>query len=106
MNGFRHASILTFLALAACSRPGPAERVVHEERALAKANAAWADVYTQRADETFSPQNIRRFAPYTATLESGTWIVRGAAPAEIHGSMPAARIRAADGEITVQRVDR
>jgi hypothetical protein len=108
MKGIRCASLLLpVLLLAACARaPTPAEHVVHEERALAKAHAAWAALYAERADEVFSPQNIQRFAPYTATLENGTWIVRGTPPTESRGAMPAARIRADDGATTVQRVDR
>jgi len=104
MPPFRLAPTLTaLLLLAACARaPDPAERVTHEERALAKANAAWAGLYSQRADDTFSPPHIRRFAPYTAVLENGVWIVRGTAPAEFHGSMPGARVRESDGVTTIQ----
>jgi hypothetical protein len=75
--------------------------VVHEERALAKANAAWAALYTKRGEETFSPRNIQRFAPYTATLENGVWVVRGTLPSGLHEPMPSARVRAVDGVTTV-----
>jgi hypothetical protein len=98
---------LFVLFIGACTSHGePAERVTHEERALAKAHASWAALFAQRADETFSPGNIRRFAPYTATLENGVWIVRGTVPADVHGTMPAARVRADDGVTTVQAVER
>jgi hypothetical protein len=107
MRRLTRLSVSLLLLLSACSRPHePAERVVHEERALAKANAAWADVFAQRAEEAFSPRNIRRFAPYTATLENGVWIVRGTMPADPHGPVPSARVRAADGVTTVQSIDR
>ena len=99
--------LLPLLLLLGCARaPEPRERVVHEERALAKANAAWADVYTGRAEDAYSPKNIRRFSPYTATLEDGVWVVRGTAAADVHGLMPSARVRADDGVTTVQSVER
>jgi hypothetical protein len=56
--------------------------------------------------ETFSPRSIQRFAPYSATLENGTWIVRGTVPTHFHGSVPEARISAGDGVTTVQVVER
>ena len=73
---------------------------------MAKAHAAWAALYAERADVVFSPQNVQRFAPYTATLEDGTWVVRGTPPPDSRDPMPAARIRAEDGATTVQREDR
>jgi hypothetical protein len=100
-------SLCSLLVLAACTRRAtPPERVDHEERALAKANAAWSNAFTHRADEAFSPGNVRRFSPYTATLEDGVWIVRGTAREDRHGRMPAARVRAADGDTTVQSIER
>jgi hypothetical protein len=108
MSNCRRASLtlLLVLLLGACtSRTEPAEHVTHEERALAKAHAAWASLFVQRADETFSPGNIQRFAPYQATLEDGVWIVRGTIPADFHGSMPEARIRADDGETRVRSIE-
>ena len=103
MPRFHPVLLLAPLVFAACARsPEPREAVTHEERALAKANAAWAQLYTQRADETFSPKNVQRFAPYTATLENDVWTVHGAVPANVHGAAPAARIRAQDGVTTVQ----
>jgi hypothetical protein len=107
MSGIGRLLVPSLLLVAACSRPPAApERVVHEERALAKANAAWANVYTKRANETFSPQNIRSFSPYTARLENGVWIVRGTRAADRRGQMPSARVRADDGVTTVESVDR
>jgi hypothetical protein len=103
------ASLIPLLVLfvgACTSHTEPAERVTHEERALAKAHSSWATLFVQRADETFSPVNIQRFAPYSATLEDGTWIVRGTVPANFHGTVPEARIRADDGVTTVQAVER
>jgi len=95
------------LLLVACTRPPPpAERVTHEERALAKANAAWADVYAQRADEAFSPANIQRFAPYRVTLDNGVWTVRTTVSADMHGRAPTAVILANDGTTTVSSVER
>ena len=109
MSRQRCASLIPLLALllgACTARTEPAEHVTHEERALAKAHAAWASVFVERADETFSPANIQRFSPYTATLESGVWIVRGTVPADYQGSVPEARIRASDGETRVQTIER
>jgi hypothetical protein len=109
MAHHRRATLIPLLVLllgACTSHSEPAERVTHEERALAKAHASWAALFVQRADETFSPGNIQRFAPYSATLENGTWIVRGTVPADFHGRMPEARIRAGDGVTTVQTVER
>src|SRR5207253_607877 len=98
---------LSVMFVGACTRPSqPPERVVHEERALAKANAAWSSTYSKTADRAFSEQNIRRFAPYSATLENGIWIVRTTAPSERHGRAPQADIRADDGVTTVQGVER
>ena len=106
MTAFRYALPLMAL-LAACTRPpAPAERVVHEERALAKANAAWSSVYSKTAEITYSAENIRRFAPYSATLNEGVWSVRTTAPAGLHGRAPEADIRADDGRTTVHGVDR
>jgi|SRR4051812_44404830 hypothetical protein len=104
----RHAVIpLLVLLLGACtSRSEPPEHVTHEERALAKAQAAWANAFARRADETFLPENIHRFAPYLATLENGVWIVHGTVPADFRGRVPEARIRADDGTTTVQAVER
>jgi hypothetical protein len=102
-----HALLVLPALLTACARqPVPPERVTHEERALAKASAAWATVYTQRADETFSSGNIQRFSPYTATLHDGVWLVRGVAAADVHGRMPAARVSASDGTTTVETIER
>lgn len=107
MSTYRLAPLLTaLLLLGACSRPPPPEQVVHEERALAKANAAWADVYAQRADEAYSPQNIQRFAPYRVTLENGVWLVRTAAQPELHGRAPSAVILAKDGTTYIASVER
>lgn len=106
MAGPRFIPIVSLLLLAACTRAPAPEPVVHEERALAKANAAWADLHTRRADEAYSPANIQRFAPYTATLENGVWVVRGTARAGVHGRMPGARVRADDGVTTVEAVER
>jgi hypothetical protein len=97
---------LVLIVSACTSHTEPAEHVTHEERALAKAHASWAALFVQRADETFSPGNIQRFSPYSATLENGTWVVRGTVPSEFHGSVPEARVRAADGVTTVQTVGR
>jgi hypothetical protein len=106
MTAFRYALLLTTL-LAACSRPPePPEHVTHEERALAKANAAWADAFARRADEAFSPPNIQRFAPYRVTLDNGVWMVRTAAGAELHGRAPSAVILASDGTTYVASVER
>jgi len=107
MKGIRCASILVVTLLAACARaPQPPERVVHEERALAKANAAWAGVYSKTAEDAYSPANVRRFSPYSATLEQGTWRVRTAAPADRHGRAPEADILAEDGTTTVRGAER
>lgn len=86
-----------------CTPPAAApEPVDHEERALAKANAAWADMHARRGDATFSPANVRRFAPYSATLDHDVWTVRGTRPPGFVGEMPAARIRATDGVTTIE----
>jgi hypothetical protein len=109
MSNQRRASLILLLVLlfGACTpHTQPAERVTHEERALAKAHSSWAAVFAQRADETFSPGSLQRFWPYTATLENGVWTVRGTVPADFHGSTPEARIRAADGVTTVQVAER
>lgn len=99
--------LLPLLLLGACARaPDPPEHVTHEERALAKANAAWADVYARRADETFSPQNIRRFAPYRVTLDNGVWTVRTLAGADLHGRAPSAVILAGNGTTYVASIER
>jgi hypothetical protein len=107
MKGIRCALFLLPTLLGACSRPAPPpERVTHEERALAKANAAWSSIYSKTAEETYSAQNVRRFAPYSATLDNGVWTVRTAAPPDRHGRAPQADIRAADGVTTVLGVER
>jgi hypothetical protein len=98
--------MLSLLAGACTSRSAPVEQVTHEERALAKAHASWAALFAARADETFSTANIKRFAPYTATLENGVWVVRGTVPAGYHGRTPEARIRAADGVTTIRATER
>ena len=95
------------LVFAGCTRPSePPEHVTHEERALAKANAAWAGVYTERADETYSPRNVQRFAPYRVTLSNGVWTVRTTAPADLHGRAPTAVVIANDGKTYVASVER
>jgi hypothetical protein len=101
MSRLRRICFPSLALLAACSHPPASERVIHEERALAKANAAWAALYTRRGEEMFSPQNIRRFAPYTATLENGVWIVRGTVTSGLQEPTPTARVRAHDGVTTV-----
>jgi hypothetical protein len=107
MNGFRYAPLLLVPLFGACTRPAaPPERVIHEERALAKANAAWSSVFTKTAEATYSAGNVRRFAPYSATLENGEWLVRTTAPADVHGRAPEADIRADDGNTRVHGVER
>jgi hypothetical protein len=109
MSTHRHVWLIPPLALflGACTpHREPVERVTHEERALAKAHSSWAALFAERADETFSPGNIQRFSPYSATLENGTWTVRGTVPADFHGKVPEARIRAGDGVTTVQVLER
>jgi len=107
MTRFRAPPLLLLALLGACARtPAPAERVVHEERALAKANAAWASIHAKTAEATYSADNVRRFAPYSATLENGVWIVRTTAPADLHGRAPQAEIRAEDGVTTVHGDER
>lgn len=108
MTALRHALLLLLLPLfGACARsPQPAEPVVHEERALAKANAAWSSIYSKSAEDTYSAENVRRFAPYSATLENGVWAVRTTAPADVHGRSPEADIRAEDGTTSVRGVER
>jgi hypothetical protein len=103
----RATLVLAFLLLAACTRAqDPPEHVTHEERALAKANAAWSDIYAQRADETFSPGNVQRFAPYRVTLDKGVWTVRTSAPAELHGRAPTAVIIADTGKTYIASIER
>ena len=107
MTGLRRALFLLLPLIAACSRSAAApERVTHEERALAKANAAWSSIYSKTAESTYSAQNVRRFAPYSATLRDGVWIVRSTAPTELHGRAPQADIRADDGDTTASGVER
>ena len=109
MSNHRRVSFVPLLALvlgACTSHTEPVEVVTHVVRAWATAHGSWAAIFAQRADETFSPASIQRFAPYTATLENGTWIVRGTVPADFHGSVPQARVRADDGVTTVQVVKR
>jgi len=111
MSGIRRALLLSLLLpallLGACARaPDPPEHVTHEERALAKANAAWANLYTERADETFSPRNVRRFAPYRVTLNNGVWTVRTTADAGVHGRAPTAVIIADNGTTYVASIER
>jgi hypothetical protein len=107
MTGTRCALLLLLASIGACSRPAaPPERIVHEERALAKANAAWTSIYSKTAEDTYSAKNIRRFAPYSATLDGGAWRVRTNAPSNVHGRAPEADIRAEDGVTTVRGVER
>ena len=107
MTFMRCALCLLLSLLGACSPPAtPAERVTHEERALAKANAAWSSVYSKTAESTYSAENVRRFAPYSATRANGVWSVRTTAPANLHGRAPQADIRAGDGVTTVTGVER
>jgi len=107
MKVTRCALFLLLPLLGACSRPAaPPERVTHEERALAKANAAWSSIYSKTAEDTYSAENVRRFAPYSARLQNGVWTVRTAAPPERHGRAPQADIRAVDGVTTVLGVER
>jgi hypothetical protein len=115
MSGIRRATLmpqllpllLPLLLLGACARaPEPPEHVTHEERALAKANAAWADAYNQRADEAYSPGNVRRFAPYRVTLNKGIWTVRTSAGTDLHGRAPTAVIIAGDGTTYVASIER
>jgi hypothetical protein len=107
MKKLRVAPLLLVLLFGACARPAaPPERVIHEERALAKANAAWSSVFTKTAEATYSAGNVQRFAPYSATLENGVWHVRTTAPADIHGRAPVADIRADDGDTSVHGVER
>jgi hypothetical protein len=99
--------LLPRLLLVACARPAaPPERVDHEERALAKANAAWSSIYSKTAESTYSAANVRRFAPYSATLENGVWIVRTAASPDLHGRAPRAEVRADDGVTTAHADER
>jgi hypothetical protein len=107
MTAIRCALLVLLALFVACSRPAaPPERVTHEEGALAKANAAWSSIYSSTAEDTYSAGNVRRFAPYSATLANGVWTVRTTAPPELHGRAPAADIRADDGVTTVVGVER
>ena len=102
MPAIRRALCLPLLLLAACARaPLPPQPVVHEEMALAMAHKAWASVFSKTASETYSADNVRRFEPYTATLDDGVWIVRGHVTDGVHGVAPDAHITQADGIVSV-----
>jgi hypothetical protein len=70
------------------------------------AHAAWADTFARRADPSYSPQNVQRFAPYRVTLEKGIWRVRTAAEARVHGRAPSAVILANDGTTYIASSER
>ena len=84
--------------LGACSRPPePSERVIHEERALAKRTRPGPASYAKRGEETFSPQNVRASRRTRRRSENGVWIVRGTLPADPTQTDAVRALRADDG---------
>ena len=100
------AFAMCLLSLCACSDRNFDAPVRSPEEARASARHAWDSVYSKTKSETFSPQNIRQFEPYTATLRDGVWHVHGTLPSNFHGVVPEATIRESDGRIDVSGVSK
>jgi hypothetical protein len=106
MTARRHGFICLIVALlAAAASPFVLTKfrtVTTAPAAVAAANAAWQSSYIEAPwHKEFSPDNIARYEPYTATLSNGVWSVSGTTPVGIGKDAPKARIRRRDGAADV-----
>jgi hypothetical protein len=59
------------------------------EAAIASARAAWTSIHEKTSSsDVYSPANMAKFEPYTATLNDGVWQVRGTVPPGYLGFVP------------------
>ena len=91
------------LMITACTSASGNGAVTTAEEAISRARAAWksiADKTTWRA--VYSKENTAKFEPYTATLQDGTWVVRGTVPPGYHGELLETRVSQKDGQVSVE----
>lgn len=70
--------------------------------AIEAAKSAWAEVFDKTQVSDFSKEDWARFAPYSATLENGVWILTGTLPTNYSGQTYLTTVRAADGVVDVR----
>jgi hypothetical protein len=94
------------LLLVACSSSANDGPVNTAEEAVARAKTAWASIGQNASWNTeYSKENTSKFEPYTATLETGVWVVRGTVPSGYRGQMLETRIRQSDGQVSVETIE-
>jgi len=100
--GFIAASLL-FFAGAAAAENTPVRTA---EAAIEKARKTWAELYEKGSwHKELGPKETARFEPYTASLASGKWTVRGTIPPKYHGVTLVTTVQQEDGIVQVQFVD-
>jgi hypothetical protein len=73
----------------ACSPEEGPRSSKDEESAIARAKAAWASAHEKNPyGGTYSPANMAKFEPYSATLKDGVWRVQGTVPPGYSGYVP------------------
>ncbi len=100
--GLIAASLLLFSGAAAAENTP----VRTAEAAVEKARKTWAALYEKGSwHKELSPKETARFEPYTASLSSGKWTVRGTIPKKYHGVTLVTTVQQEDGIVQVQFVD-
>jgi hypothetical protein len=85
-----------------CTLSEGAQVLRNAEAAVAHAKGAFASTYEKNPSSyPYSPTNIAKFEPYTATLRNGVWHIDGTVPAGYHGSVPAVSICRNDGAASI-----
>ncbi len=94
------------LLMTACTSASEGSAVTTPEEAISRARTAWDSIYEKsRWRVVYSKENTAKFEPYTATLEDGTWIVRGTVPRGYHGELLETRVRQKDGQVSVEVIE-
>jgi hypothetical protein len=95
------ATAVIAVCLVACFGPSKPKPVETPDAAIAAAKGAFRSIHEKAPSQSgYSPENVERFEPFTATLRDGSWEVTGTRPAGYQGRMPRARVSHADGSVS------
>jgi len=79
-----------------------ARPVESDQAAITAAKQAWYSIYEKTGNSSYSALSTSMFEPYSASLDSGTWTVRGSIPNNYHGEFLVTQVLQSNGGVSVR----